>query len=276
VEVGESKVFVGTLKGDVAAFDLAGKPAWTANVGGEVIAPVAVTKSNAIVRTSDGRISGLSTVDGKRLWVFQRPTPPLLLRSEAGVLAMAGDVVAGFPNGKLVALDGDDGKLIWEATVSLPRGATELERIADISGLPVVDGGNVCAAAFQGKVACYEIQSRNLIWSRDVSTALNLALDEKSLYLVDELGAVHALDKRAGASLWKQDKLLYRRVTAPVVSGGTVVVGDGFGFLHFLSPENGELIGRLATDGSAIASLVPTANGLVVQTANGTVSLVRL
>ena len=275
VEVGESKVFVGTLKGEVTAFDLTGKPAWTANVGGEVIAPVAVTKSNAIVRTSDGRISGLSTVDGKRLWVFQRPTPPLLLRTEAGVLAMAGDVVAGFPNGKLVALDGDDGKLIWEATVSLPRGATELERIADISGLPVVDGGNVCAAAFQGKVACYEIQSRNLIWSRDVSTALNLARDEKSIYLVDESGAVHALDKRTGASVWKQDKLLYRRVTAPVVSGGSVVVGDGFGYLHFLSPDTGELIGRLATDGSAITSLVPTVNGLVVQTASGTVSLVR-
>lgn len=275
VEVGESKIFVGTLKGEVSAFDMAGKAVWTANVGGEVIAPVAVTKSNAIVRTSDGRISGLSTVDGKRLWVFQRPTPPLLLRSEAGVLAMAGDVVAGFPNGKLVALDGDDGKLIWEATVSLPRGATELERIADISGLPVIDGGNVCAAAFQGKVACYEIQSRNLIWSKDVSTALNLARDEKSLYLVDESGAVHALDKRTGASVWKQDKLLYRRVTAPVVSGGAVVVGDGFGYLHLLSPENGEFIGRLATDGSAIASLVPTVNGVIVQTANGSVSLVR-
>lgn len=275
VEVGDSKIIVGTMKGEVMAFDVTGKPLWTSMVGGEIIAPAAITKGNAIVRTSDGRLVGLSTVDGKRTWVFQRPAPSLLLRTESGVLAMAGDVVAGFPNGKLVALDGDDGKLIWEATVSLPRGATELERIADISGLPVVDGGNVCAAAFQGKVACYEIASRNLLWSRDLSTALNLAKDDKSLYLTDETGAVHALDKRSGASLWKQDKLLWRKVTAPVVAGGAVVVGDGFGYLHVLSAENGAFIGRLATDGSAILTMVPASNGVVVQTAAGTVSLVR-
>jgi outer membrane protein assembly factor BamB len=275
VEVGDSKIIVGTLKGEVLAFDMTGKPLWTSMVGGEVISPAAVTKGNAIVRTSDGRVIGLSTLDGKRHWIFQRPAPALLLRTEAGVLAMAGDVVAGFPNGKLVALDGDDGKLIWEATVSLPRGATELERIADIAGLPVVDGGNVCAAAFQGKVACYEIQSRNLIWSRDLSTALNLARDDKSLYLVDENGAVHALDKKSGASLWKQDKLLYRKVTYPVAVGGAVMVGDGFGFLHVLSADTGAFIGRLATDGTPILSMVPATNGVVVQTAGGTVSLVR-
>jgi outer membrane protein assembly factor BamB len=277
VEVGDSKVFVGTMKGEVIALDVTGKTVWTTLLAGEVIAPVSVSRSIVVVRLSDGRIFGLSAMDGKRLWVFQRPAPALLLRSEAGVLAAGGDVVAGYPNGKLIALDIDDGKLTWETTVALPRGATELERIADVAGLPLVDGPTVCASAFQGKTGCFEIQTRNAVWTRDIASAHALAADGKAIYLVDDAGAIHALDKKTGASVWKQDKLLYRRVTAPVALGGYVIVGDGFGFLHVMSPENGELVGRHATDGTPIISMVPLAGGgLLVQTAGGALSSLRL
>jgi outer membrane protein assembly factor BamB len=276
VEVGDGLVFVGTLKGEVLAIDPAGgRVRWVGQVAGEVIAPPAVTRNVVVVRTADGRIFGFSVADGKRLWVYQRPTPPLLLRSPAGVLAIGGDVVAGYPYGKLIALDLDDGKLVWEVTVTQPRGATELERIADVAGLPVIDGANICAAAYQGKVACFEISTRTAVWSREISTARSLAIDAKNLYLVDDTGAVHALDKKAGASVWKQEKLLYRDLTAPVVFDGKVVVGDLQGFVHVLSPDDGALVGRLATDGTAVVSLVSGLSGLYVQTAGGAVLRVR-
>ena len=276
VELGDGRLIVGTAKGEVIAYDVAtGKEVWTSLVAGEVIAPPSVSRKVVVVRTADGRIFGLSLEDGKRKWVFQRPMPSLLLRSESGVKAIDGNVIAGFPNGKMIALDIEDGSLVWEVTVANPRGATELERIADVAGLPVVDGSNVCAAAFQAKVACFEIQSRNQIWSRDFSTALPLAADARYVYIVDDKGAVHALDKGTGASVWKQDKLLYRKVTAPMVVTGLLVVGDGFGFIHVLSTEDGNLIGRLATDGSAIVSMVPASGGAAVQTAKGAVALVR-
>ena len=276
VELGEGRMIVGTLKGEVVAFDAAtGKQAWATSVQGEVISPASVSRKVVVVRTADGRIFGLSLEDGKRRWVFQRPMPSLLLRSEAGVKAIDANVIAGFANGKMIALDIEDGSLTWEVTVAQPRGATDLERIADVAGLPLVDGTNVCAAAFQAKVACYEIQSRNQLWSRDLSTALALAGDARYIYVVDDKDNVHALDKNTGASVWKQDKLLYRKLTAPMVVAGTVVVGDGFGYLHVLSTEDGSLVGRLATDGSAVLAMVPAPGGTVVQTAKGAVALVR-
>jgi outer membrane protein assembly factor BamB len=275
VKVADGKIIVGTLKGEVIALDPSGKVVWATNVAGEVIAPAAVSRKVAVVRTSDGRIYGLALDDGKRQWVYQRTSPALLLRSEAGVLAVGNDVVAGYPNGKLIALDLDDGKLTWEATVSLPRGSTELERIADIAGLPLIDGPRVCAVSFQGKLACFEIQTRNVVWSRDMSSARALTTDAKNLYVVDENSNVHALDKGSGASVWKQDKLLHRRLSSPVVFDGRVVVGDIEGYIHILSTDDGALIGRLATDGSPVTALVPTLGGLLVQTERGTVSLVR-
>lgn len=268
-------IIVGTIKGEVAAYDLAGKSLWVANVGGEVLAPVVVAGATAVVRTADGRIFALGLADGKRRWVYQRPTPALLLRAETAVLATPTNVVAGYPGGKLIALDLDDGKLTWEVTVSLPRGSTELERVADVSGLPVIDGGRICAGAFQGKVACFDIAGGNTLWTRDLSTATGLALDDKSAYVTDDQDNVHALDRDTGASRWKQDKLLRRRVTAPVVVDGKVVVGDSLGYLHVLAKDDGAFLGRIAVDGGAVHALVPAGNALLVQTAGGTVSLVR-
>ncbi|HEX4331520.1 MAG TPA: outer membrane protein assembly factor BamB [Usitatibacter sp.] len=276
VEVGDGMVVAGTMKGEVVAFDAGGKQRWEAKVGGEVIAPAAISSKVVVVRTADGRIMGLSADDGKRKWIFQRTAPALLLRSEAGVLAIGRDVVAGYANGKLVALDIETGQQTWEVTVSLPRGATELERIADVAGLPTVDGNNVCAGAYQGKVACFEIASRNMLWSRDLSTSRTIAVDKKNLYIVDDASAVQALDKGSGASLWKQDKLVNRRLTAPVMLDGRVVVGDLDGYLHVISPENGEIIGRMKTDGTQVTSIVAIAGGLIVQTAGGTVALVKI
>jgi outer membrane protein assembly factor BamB len=276
IEVGDGRTVVGTLKGEVLAFDAAtGKEAWTSSVAGEVISPAAISRKTVVVRTADGRIFGLSLADGKRRWVFQRPMPSLLLRSESGVKAIDQNVIAGFANGKMIALDIEDGTLVWEVTVAQPRGATDLERITDVAGLPIIDGANVCAAAFQAKVACFEIQSRNQLWARELSTALPLASDARYVYAVDDKGAVHALDKGSGASVWKQDKLLHRKLTAPMVVAGLLVVGDGFGFLHVLSPDDGSIVGRLATDGSAILSMAPAAGGAAVQTAKGAVALVR-
>lgn len=275
VEVGDGRIVVGTLKGEVIALDATGKTQWTTALGGEVIAPAAASKKVVVVRTADGRIFGLNAEDGKRIWVFQRPTPALLLRSEAGVIAVGGDVVAGYPNGKLIALDIDDGKLVWEVTVSQPRGATELERIADIAGLPLLDGPNVCASAFQGKLACFEVQSRNMLWARDLSSARGLLSDAKNVYAVDDTGAVHALDKKTGASVWTQDKLKYRKLSSPAILDGKIVVGDGFGFVHVLSPDDGALIGRLPLDGTQVMALAPSRGALIAQTAGGQVASIK-
>jgi len=139
----------------------------------------------------------------------------------------------------------------------------------------VIDGSNVCAGAFQGKIACFEIATRNMVWSRDISTARGLTTDAKNLYVVDDTGAVLALDKRSGASVWKQDKLRYRQLTSPVVFDGHVVVADGYGYIHVLSADDGALIGRLATDKSVVESLVPGLSALFAQTAGGELVAVR-
>jgi outer membrane protein assembly factor BamB len=171
----------------------------------------------------------------------------------------------------MVALSLANGNVGWEAIVAVPRGTTELERVADNTSLPVVDDRQACAVAFQGRVACFDARSGTSIWARDVSSIAGMAADARNLYITDDQNAVVALDKTSGASLWKQDKLFGRGVTGPLALGRYVIVGDFEGYVHFLSREDGAFAARIATDGSPIL-VRPVAldmSSILVQTRNG-------
>lgn len=270
VGTGEGLVFVATRKGEVLAYDRDGKAVWRTRVSSEVLSAPQAAEGVVVVRAADGQIFGLEARDGKRRWVYQRALPVLAIRSHAGVVVTRGAVFAGYAGGKLVALALNNGVLGWEASVAKPRGATELERISDVTSLPVVDDGRICAVAYQGRVACFEILNGNLVWAREMSSISGIALDRSYLYVSDARGAVHALDKNSGTSIWKQDKLLNRRLSAPVVRGEHVVVADLEGYVHLLAREDGGFVGRTATDGGAIAAApVLLGQDILVQTRNG-------
>ncbi|MDE2117337.1 MAG: outer membrane protein assembly factor BamB [Betaproteobacteria bacterium] len=270
VGAGGGLVLVGGGKGDLAAFEEDGKLRWKVKMSSEVLSAPQVADGIVVVRTGDGRIAGLSVADGKRQWLYERATPALVVRSHAGVTIGRGVVYAGFAGGKLAAIGLHNGILIWESVVSLPHGNTELERISDVTSLPVIDNEQVCAVAFQGNVACFELAQGNLLWSRELSSDNGMALQRKYLYVTDTNGAVSALDKISGSTLWKNDQLARRNVSAPYVIGSHVVVGDYEGVLHALSRDDGSLAARLKTDGSGIVTEpVELDGGLLVQTRNG-------
>lgn len=266
-----SAVVVGTDKGEVLALDSTGKTLWKVKVSTEVAGPPKAIEGKVIVWALDGRIYGLSDADGSQKWVYQRTNPPLTVRRFAGGTVSRGALFTGTAGGKLLALDANTGVLGWEASVATPKGATELERIADVTSAPIVEERQACAAAYQGRVACFDIVRGTLIWSRDFSSLGGIAVDATRLYVTDDKGAVHGLDKSTGASIWKQDKLASRFPSGPVMVGEYVGVVDGEGYLHLLDRNDGNLVGRVATDGSAALSQPMTAgNAAVWQSAGGT------
>lgn len=247
----ETLVVVGTDKGDVLAFDPDGKALWNARVSSEVLSPPVVAEGVVVVVAGDGRVYGLVAADGKTKWVNQRTNPPLTVRNAAGAVASRGGVFLGLPGGRLLAMDVQTGIVGWDGAVASPRGATELERIADVVSRPAIEERQACAVAFQGRLACFEIVRGGLLWTRDVSSLTGIAGDASSYFVVDDKGAVHALDKSTGASLWKQETLAERRPRAAQVLGDYVAVIDIEGYAHLLAKATGAYVGRVATDGSA-------------------------
>ena len=271
VGTGEGMVLVGSFKGQVLAYDERnGKLLWNAHVSTEVLSPPRAGNGMVIVRTGDGRIFSLEAGSGKRKWIYQGATPALTVRSFAGVVISNGMVFAGFAGGKLVALNLSNGSVAWEAVVARPKGATELERITDITSLPVADERQICAVAYQGRVACFDAASGNQLWARDVSSNAGLAMDEYYIYVSENKGELIAYDKRDGASVWKQDMLSGFRLSPPLIHDAYIVVADSLGNVSVIRRDNGSIVARSSTDGSAIlARPAPLPNGFVVQTRNG-------
>lgn len=265
------RVVVGSPKGDLLAFSSTdGTLLWKVKASSEILSPPALGEGLVVVRSGDNSLAAYDVQDGRRKWIFRRPMPPLSLRVTAAPVIEGKYVFAGFPGGKLIAVSTANGAALWDGTVALPKGSTELDRVADITSVPVISGRAICAVAFQGRVACFDLSNGNLIWAREMSSAAGLAIDSRYLYVSDDKGAVHALDMASGASLWKQDKLFLRRLTAPVPHRGLIAVADVQGIVHFLSRDDGSFAARLPTDGSAVvAPLQALGNSLLMQTSNG-------
>ena len=279
VGVGDGLVLVGTAKGQLLAFNsVDGAPAWSARLSAEILTPPVAGNGVVAARSNDGKVYLLESASGKQRWSYSRILPALTLR-EQGHLALADNALyVGHAGGKLTALALNNGAPLWEANVALPRGATELERIADVVGPLAEDDRLICGAAFQGRVACFDRISGNAAWVRDLSARRGVSMSESHVFVADERDSVAAFDKRRGVNPWKQDALKDRSLSSPTaIADRFVALGDFQGYVHLLSAEDGSFAARAATDGSAINGVIlPLQSGLIVQTANGGIFAFRL
>jgi outer membrane protein assembly factor BamB len=270
VASGEGMVLIGGNKGDVLAYNEDGKLRWKNKVSSEVLSVSPVVDGVVMVRSGDGRIAGLNAADGKRMWLYERSTPALVVRNHAGVAIQRGVAFAGFAGGKIAAIKIKDGEVLWENFVSQPRGSTELERISDITSDPVVDDEQVCAIAFQGHLACFDPAQGGPLWNREISSDKGLMMLRKYIYLTDVKGSVMALDKTSGSTVWKNDQLFMRGITTPYALGNFAMVGDFEGYLHGLNRDDGSFVARIQLDGGAIkVAPLELDDGVLVQTRGG-------
>src|SRR6185503_20401236 len=137
----------------------------------------------------------------------------------------------------------------------------------DVVGDPVVQGREVCAAAYQGRVACFELTNGRPVWARDLSSLTGVKIDARYAFVSDDRGTVHALDRSNGSSVWKQDKLTHRQLSLRGSAGNVVAVGDYDGYVHFLSRDSGAFVARYSSGGGAVrAAPVSLPSSVLIQT----------
>jgi len=272
------QVVVAGRDGEVIAIDANdGRVRWRVPVGPELLSPPVIGFGVVVVRAGE-RIVALEAQGGQQRWVWSRPLPALVLRQPAPValasVAAAGQnlAFAGLPGGRLVALSLDKGAVRWEAPVTQARGTNEIERIADVLGQPWVDGREVCAAAYQGRIACQDAASGAPLWSRDLSAWSGLNLDARYAFAPDDRGNLYAVRRPGGELAWRSEALAMRRLSQPLSMGASVLVGDRAGTVHWFARETGAPQARRAIDaGPILAPLVAAGNLAIAQTVGGSV-----
>lgn len=274
---GEGLVVVGGTGGDLVALDAgSGAERWRIATGGEVLAAPALAGGLVVVRTVDGRLRALRAADGTEAWNYEQPVPRLTLRGNGAPIVDGDMVVSGLDNGKVVSLSLTTGDLLWSTTVAPSQGRTEIERLVDIDSPVRIVGDDIFVVGYQGRIAMLARDTGQLWWGRDLSSNRGLAVDGDTIYVTAADSSVVALRRRDGTPVWTQDALLRRSLTAPVLAGDTLVVGDFEGYVHWLDAATGQVIARGKTGGGRISN-TPVVAGefLLLQTDSGDVQAWR-
>ncbi len=269
---GDGLLLAGTEDGEVVALYASnGNPAWVGEVKGGVLASPAGGQNIVVVPTSGDKLIGLSATDGTIVWTLSEATPRLLLRGRGRPLVVSDVVLAGFDNGKLMLIRLDNGQRLWEVRVGDSIGKTEIERLADVDARPILIDETVYAAAYPTRIVAIDAPTAKITWENDISTNRDMDADERYLFVVGENDVIYAVDRESGETVWEQDKLLNRKLTAPAVLNQHIVVGDSMGFIHVINSATGEIEGREKTGSAILSQPVTRGRSVWVQALDGNV-----
>ncbi|PSU22115.1 outer membrane protein assembly factor BamB [Photobacterium kishitanii] len=275
----EGKIFMGTENADVIALDAeTGKEVWRAKVAGEVLSKPLVDSGIVVVNTSSGVLQALNADAGKSKWQISNEIPTLTLRGTSSPVAIAGGVFWGLSNGRLEGAILDNGRVLWQQTISTPKGSTEIDRLVDVDAAPVIAGDRLYSIGYNGSLVSIDLRSGQIAWKRNYSSATNFVVDGNKLFLVTAKDHIVAVDARSGTELWQNKDLQYRQLSAPAVIDGYLVMGDAEGYLHWLDTQSGEFVSQESIDGSGIA-VPPVAlddNGFIVVTRDGEINKMQI
>jgi outer membrane assembly lipoprotein YfgL len=264
-----------TREGELVVLE-AGKVKWRKPLGVRITTPPLVAGERVFVLGVDRAIQAFDAGDGRKLWSLQRPGDPLTL-AQAGVLAAFKDTLLAGQGPRLAGIDPSQGTVRWEVPIGSPRGANEIERLADLVGPALRIGDLVCARSFQAAVGCVNAERGAIAWTKAVGGLDGIAADAQYVFAGDATDRLTAWKVESGNVLWSSEKLIYRGLSAPASFAGLVVFGDSQGTLHWLARETGEARLRTPTDGSAIVA-APAVSGttLLAVTRNGGLFAFRL
>ncbi|MDR2226364.1 MAG: outer membrane protein assembly factor BamB, partial [Providencia sp.] len=269
------KIFIGTERGTVIALNKDdGQVVWDVEVAGEALSKPTVSNDLVMVHTSNGQLQALDANSGEIKWTVNMDTPSLSLRGESAPAVAFGAAIVGGDNGRVSAVLLSQGQLIWQQRISQVTSSTEIGRLNDVDMSPIIDDGKVYAIAYNGTLAALDMRSGQILWKRELGSVNNMVLSGENLYLVDQNDRVLSVRKSDGVTLWTQEELLNRGLSAPEMYNGYLVVGDKEGYLHWLDMNTGGFVAQNKLNSSGIhARPVVASDKLMVQAKNGTVYL---
>lgn len=246
-----------------------GREVWRKRLPSSVVTPPLVAGERVFVMSVDRVVHAFDALDGRRLWLLQRPGDALTL-AQPGVLTAVRNVLVVGQGPRLVGVDALRGSVLWEVPMATPRGTNEVERLADLVGPVARVGDRVCARAFQSAVACADPARGALVWSRSVGGLNAVGADADRVYGADASDRIAAWRLDTGDIAWTNEQFLYRGLSGALAVGPMVVFGDSQGQVHFLASDTGEPQLRLPTDGTAIVAAPVLVGGtLIVATQGG-------
>lgn len=268
---------ISTRGGQVMAFDsVTGAKRWQKQLSGSVLTPALITNNRVILSANDGFLHGLSLQTGQSVWQFATQVPAISVRgSAAPTLLDSKTALLATADGRLHAVTTDSGLPQWSRRVGVGTGSSEVERMSDVDGTPIVDKNQLFAISYSGQLLGIDLASRQVMFVNELASLKSLAVNNQQVIGTSLEGKVVAYNRSNGEVLWESEELAYRHLTNPVMIGNYIAVGDFDGMVHLFDPASGKIVSRVQTKG-ALSSLQVQGSRLMTQSTSGQVAIWQL
>ena len=274
VEAAEGIVVVGNRKGQLFALDQAtGSQKWSAKLSGAILSPSLIQSGRVITIANDGTVFAHDAVTGQQVWAYKLPNVQFSLRGQPAPVRLDDrTILVASANAYVYALDVISGVPRFQRRVAISEGRSDIQRLIDIVGDPVVAGQYLVTTSFQGQVTVTDLATQRVVWSEDASSTNRPEVSGDKVFVSTVDGKLNAYSLSTGQLAWQNEELLNRQLSNPVMLGQSLVVGDMDGVIHLLDPASGKLVGRAKTSGE-VQSLRVIDNQLYVATRKGALSI---
>lgn len=231
--------------------------------------PVVLVKDALYVASDTDQVVALARDNGEVLWRYRRePTDGYHVSGHAGLTLDGNRLYAAFSDGMIVALDGADGRVIWERDTALDFPPGEVgrgQRFVDVDTTPVRIGDVLYAASFSGGLYGLDPTSGSVASIRPEWTGINAIVPaENDLILATAEGAITRVEPTTGVVRWSV-RASRGTPSNPILADDVLYLSETLGGFVARSVSSGVELSRIESGhGFTAAPAIVERRGVVI------------
>ena len=262
VTTGFAKVFALDAK--------SGKLIWKRKLEAPLRAPPTVRGGRIFIITVNNQMVTLNSKTGEDLWKHSGLPETASMLGSASPAVDDGIVIAPYSSGQLVALRVDNGRVLWEESLTSVRQANAISAISDIRGRPIIDRGLVIAISNGGQIIAVDLRTGKRVWQKDIGSLESPWVAGDYIFTLTNQAEVVCLSRKNGSVHWVKSLEKYKNPeelsglilwTGPILASDRLIIAASTGLALAVSPYTGKILGYIdMPDGVSIPPVVANGN----------------
>jgi outer membrane protein assembly factor BamB len=235
--------------GDVSAVRAdTGAIVWQKRPAGPLRGSPTLSNGNVYVMTQDNQIYALRASDGNTEWNESGPVGVSGIFGVGAPAAAQSTIVAGYSTGELAAYRYENGRSLWNDSLSRTSMSTSVSTLTDIDANPVIDRGRVFALGQGGRMAAYELVTGQRIWEINIAGITTPVVSGEWVFVLTSEAKLLCVQRASGKIRWisqlqrydndnkKKGAITWR---GPVLAGGRLIVASSNGEVWSITTGEG-------------------------------------
>lgn len=242
----EDRVYFADVGGDTWCYELDGTLVWHHDGKAPVLVRPTVHDGVIFVTNVDDLAVALDARTGELVWRYQARKDfareaELTLYAAPPAVIYGNEVLLGFSDGSLVALDWASGEERWSKRVGEGR-------YPDLVAEPTVHDDALYSSGYYRPLLAIDAKTHDVRWRLDNGAAGEVVIDDRTqpatAYHPGSDGTLRAVSTLTGAVRWEWESGSTAALTAPVLTPAGLIVGSSQSGVYLVDATTGQELWR--------------------------------